>query len=101
MIDEMVGTLKKEQVDDNNKKEYCGTQMDSSDDKRKSLERTVSDLETAIATAEEGIATLKDEIAALEAGIKSLDKFVAEAAEQRKDQSAEYKQLMANDAAAK
>merc|ERR1719210_941487 len=97
----MVDTLKKEQVDDDNKKEYCGTQMDSSDDKKKVLERSVSDLETAIATAEEGIATSKDEIAALEAGIKALDKSVAEATEQRKDQSAEYKELMANDAAAR
>merc|ERR1719264_605000 len=51
MIDEMVATLKKEQVDDDNKKEYCGTQMDSSDDKKKALVRSVSDLESAIATA--------------------------------------------------
>merc|ERR1719361_3408112 len=94
MIDGMIGTLKKEQVDDNNKKEYCGTQMDSSDDKKKALERSVSD-------PEEGIATSKDEIAALQAGIKALDKSVAEATEQRKDQSAEYKELMANDAAAR
>merc|ERR550532_1783137 len=97
----MVGTLKNEQVDDNNKKEYCGTQLDSSDDKKKSLERSVSDLESAIATAEEGIATLKDEIAALEAGIKALDMSVAEATDQRKDESAAYKELMANDAAAR
>merc|ERR1719461_2302906 len=101
MIDEMVELLKEEQVDDNNKKEYCGTQLDSSDDKKKALERSVSDLEAAIGTAEEGIVTLKDEIAALDAGIKALDKSVAEATEQRKDQSAEYKELMANDAAAK
>merc|ERR1719461_2178414 len=101
MIDEMVELLKEEQVDDNNKKEYCATQLDSSDDKKKALERSVSDLEAAIGTAEEGIVTLKDEIAALDAGIKALDKSVAEATEQRKDQSAEYKELMANDAAAK
>merc|ERR1719471_382180 len=101
MVDAMVETLKKEQVDDNNKKEYCDTQMDFSDDKKKALERSVSDLESAIETAEEGIATTKDEIDALETGIKALDKSVAEATEQRKDQSAEYKELMANDAAAK
>merc|ERR1719361_840952 len=49
MIDGMIGTLKKEQVDDNNKKEYCGTQMDSSDDKKKALERSVSDLASLFA----------------------------------------------------
>merc|ERR1719461_1451417 len=101
MIDEMVELLKEEQVDDNNKKEYCATQLDSSDDKKKALERSVSDLEAAIGTAEEGIVTLKDEIAALDAGIKALDKSVAEATEQRKEQSAEYKELMANDSAAR
>merc|ERR1719492_752310 len=75
--------------------------MASSDEKKKTLERSVSDLASAIATAEEGIATLKDEIAAVEAGIKALDKSVADATEQRKDQSAEYKELMANDSAAR
>merc|ERR1719272_341597 len=36
LIDEMVVTLKKEQVADNQKKEYCDTQFDISDDKKKS-----------------------------------------------------------------
>merc|ERR1719450_1832488 len=49
MIDEMVAVLKKEQQDDNDKKEYCAAQFDFSDDKKKSLERSVSDLEKAIA----------------------------------------------------
>merc|ERR1719433_2513203 len=101
MIDAMIETLKKEQVDDNNKKEYCGTQMDFSDDKKKALERSVSDLESAIETAEEALATTKDEIAALEAGIKALDKSVAEATEQRKSENEDYKELMASDSAAK
>merc|ERR1740121_1918782 len=38
---------------------------------------------------------------ALEAGIKALDKSVAEATEQRKAENAEYKDLMANNGAAK
>merc|ERR550537_1920817 len=48
MIDEMVGTLKAEQQDDDDKKEYCQKQFDTSDDKKKSLERSVSDLEATI-----------------------------------------------------
>merc|ERR1719446_1772606 len=56
MIDDMIATLKQEQIDDDNKKEYCGVQADSA-----------------------------DEIAALGAGIKALDKAVAEATEQRKE----------------
>merc|ERR1719277_40009 len=101
MIDDMVALLKKEQDDDEHKKEYCGMQFDVSDDKKKALERTISDEESAIATAKETIATLAEEIAALEAGIKALDKSVAEATEQRKNENAEYKELMAADSAAK
>merc|ERR1719401_2914269 len=97
----MVGTLKKEQTDDDNKKEYCAQQFDSTDDSKKALERTVADAETVIADAEEGVAKVTEEIAALEAGIKALDKQVAEATEQRKEESEEYKALEASDTAAK
>merc|ERR1719235_1962536 len=101
MIDEMVAVLKKEQQDDDDKKEYCATQFDLADDKKKGLERSVSNLEKAITKNKEGIAALADEIAALEAGIKALDKSVAEATEQRKEENAEFTELMASDAAAK
>jgi len=101
MIDEMVDVLKEEQESDDNKKEYCEKQFDVTDDKKKSLERTVSDEDSAIAAAKEGIATLTDEMAALEAGIKALDKSVAEATAQRKEENADFKDLMASDSAAK
>merc|ERR1711976_632430 len=70
MIDEMVATLKTEQTDDDNKKEYCATQFDEADDKKKSLEHSVADLNTAIEDSKEGIATLESEISALESSIK-------------------------------
>merc|ERR1711920_322160 len=101
MIDNMVGILKTEQDDDDHKKEYCAMQFDTSDDKKKALERSISGEEAAIAEAKEAIATLSQEIAALEAGIGALDKAVAEATAQRKDENAEYKALMASDTAAK
>merc|ERR1719346_642276 len=101
MIDEMVAVLKKEQQSDDNKKEYCAKQFDLADDKKKSLERKVSDEEAAIATAEDGIATLTDEMKALEAGIKNLDKSVTEATAQRKEEHVDFKDLMASDSAAK
>merc|ERR1719486_1031976 len=101
MIDEMVVTLKAEQQDDNDKKEYCEMQFDLSDDKKKGLERSVSDLKTAIEKEKEAIAALTSEIAALGDGIKALDKSVAEATEQRKEENEEYTELMASDKAAK
>jgi len=101
MIDSMIETLDKEQVSDNSKKEYCEGQIDHTDDKKKALERSVSDQSVAIANVEEGIAALKDEIAALEAGISSLDKSVAEATEQRQEEHKDFSDLMASDSAAK
>merc|ERR1719453_659202 len=101
MIDEMAEVLKKEQVDDNNKKEYCEVQFDSLDDKKKELERSKSDSEKAIEDSKEAISTLTSEISALEDAIKELDKSVAEATEQRKAENEDFTTLMAQDTAAK
>jgi septal ring factor EnvC (AmiA/AmiB activator) len=101
MIDGMVAQLKVEQGDDEKKKEYCELQFDQTDDMKKSLEQKISDLETSIADAEEGIATTKSELEALSDGINALDKSVTEATEQRKEEHADYTELMANDSAAK
>merc|ERR1712129_66519 len=68
MIDDMISPLKVEQADDDAKKEYCATAFDQADDKKKGLERAVSDLETAIENAKEDIAKLGEEIDALKAG---------------------------------
>jgi predicted nucleic acid-binding Zn-ribbon protein len=101
MIDEMVVNLKKEQQDDDHKKEYCETQLDQADDKRKALEQSIADSETTIKDTEGAIETLAAEIAALNDGIKALDKSVAEATENRKAENAEYKELMTTDTTAK
>merc|ERR1719277_684490 len=101
MIDEMVATLKQEQTDDDDKREYCNVQADKLDDKKKGLERKISDEDTAIENAKESISTLGEEIKALEAGIKALDKAVTEATEQRKEEHAEFNSLIASDSAAK
>merc|ERR1719253_2316490 len=83
MIDGMVATLKTEQADDDDKKEYCAKEFDQAEDKKKSLERSIRDFETVIADTKDGIAKLKEELKALGASIKALDKSVAEATEQR------------------
>ncbi|CAK0881310.1 unnamed protein product [Prorocentrum cordatum] len=101
MIDDMVVLLKREQADDAEKKEYCGSQLDSTDDKKKSLTRQASDLATTIASTEESISSAAEDISALEAGIAALDKSVAEATALRKGEHEEYKALMAADGAAK
>merc|ERR1719183_3308989 len=101
MIDEMVATLKTEQADDDNKKEYCAKEFDLADDKKKELERSISDLEKSIEDANDGIEATKADIEALQKSIKALDKAVAEATEQRKEENEEFTELMASDSAAK
>merc|ERR1719174_2599174 len=100
MIDDLVALLAKEQLDDDDKKAWCETELDTADDKKKDLERSISDLDKAIADAEESVATLKSEIDALEDGIKALDKQVAEATEQRKEEHAEFEEALAANSAA-
>jgi len=101
MIDEMVALLQEEQVQDDDKKQYCEAEIDKTEDKKKSLERKVDDLAKAQEEGQEELATLGDEIEALSDGIKALDKQVAEATENRKEENAEYKEDMANNVAAK
>merc|ERR1719201_1945829 len=100
MIDDMVAVLKKEQTVDDDKKEYCEVQFDTTEDKIKESERTISQLEAKIADTEEGIKVVSDEIQALKDGIFALDKSVYEATETRKEENAEYTQVMAGNTAA-
>jgi len=101
MIDEMVKTLKKEQEDDTQKKEYCASEFDATDDKKKAAEQSISDNEGAITNIEEAIATVTEEMKTLAAGIAELDKAVAEATEQRKEEHEAFTELMAMDSQAK
>jgi len=92
--------LGKEQQDDNDKKEYCETIIDKTEDNLKALELSVSDLGKAIADYKERIGTTADEIEGLEDGIKALDKQVAEATEDRKEEHEENVETLTSDNAA-
>merc|ERR1719506_2142634 len=100
MIDDMVVLLKKEQGDDDDKKEMCEKQLDKAEDDLKVTETTISDLEKEIDDTKESIATLTDEVAALKKGIEELDKMVADATYNRKEENEDYQNLMASDSAA-
>jgi septal ring factor EnvC (AmiA/AmiB activator) len=101
MIDDMVALLKQEQLDDDHKKEYCEGQFDIADDKKKELERKEGKLTAKIEDAKETIATTADEIKTLGKGIADLDKTVAEATDNRKEENSDFKTLFASDSAAK
>jgi len=100
LIDELVVTLKKEQEADTEKKEWCESEIDKTEDNKKVLQNEVSDLETAIDDAKEQITTLKAEIEALDDGIRALDKEVADYTDQRKEEHEEYAETLAANTAA-
>jgi len=101
LIDDLTAALEKEGKDDVAKKEYCAKQFDESDDKKKVIETEVKEHESTIADLSTVPAQLTEEIDALGDGIRELDKSVAEATAQRKEEAAAYGPLMANDATAK
>jgi len=100
LIDELVVTLKKEQEADTEKKEWCESEIDKTEDNKKVLQNEVSDLETAIDDAKEQITTLKTEIEALDDGIRALDKEVGDYTDQRKEEHDEYAETLASNTAA-
>merc|ERR550537_1263355 len=100
LIDELVATLKKEGDADTEKKEWCESEIDKTEDDKKVLQNEISDLETAIDDAKESITTLKAEIEALDDGIRALDKEVADYTEQREEANAEYTETLAGNNAA-
>merc|ERR1719320_1173705 len=100
MIDDMVATLGQEQKDDDVHREYCNNEFDASDDKQRETERRIEDLSHEKEEAETASKNLAGEIQALQAGIAELDKSVAEATEQRKNEHAEYVQTSAENQAA-
>merc|ERR1719191_2019156 len=83
------------------KKEYCVKQIDSVEDEMKILKQEVEDLDALIDETSEKISTVTAEIAALQDGIKQLDKDVAEATENRKEENEDFQALMTSDTAAK
>ena len=65
MIDNLVTLLKKEQVDDDAKKDYCLAEIDKAEETKKELELDISDLHKAIADGERSTNTLTRDRCAL------------------------------------
>jgi len=101
MIDDLVSTLKKQEKDDEDKKAYCTTEMDTTEDKIKNVKGTKTDVESALDDAKESVSSLGDDREALKNGIEDLDKSVADSTAQRKEEHADFMELMTSDTAAK
>jgi len=90
MIDALVVELKKDQATDSEKKDYCEAELAKTDDKKKALGQRASDLETDIDDAKESVSTFTVEIETLSDGIRQMDKEVAVATQNRKEENEDF-----------
>merc|ERR1719456_1334086 len=90
MIDGMNEVLEGEQVKDDSQDVWCLAELDKAKEEAKATEADVGDLSAAIEEQRDAIATTATEIEDLKKGLEELDKDVAEATEQRKDEHEEY-----------
>merc|ERR1719407_346842 len=90
MIDGMVGVLGNEQKDDDAQKGMCVKDLEASEEDKAETESAIATSEAAIDEMTQSSANLAEEIANLQAEVKALDKAVAEATEQRKEEHAEF-----------
>merc|ERR1712136_291094 len=100
MIEEMVGLLKAEQVDDDDKKAYCVQSFDKTEDEAKVLAHQIAGHKDALEDYQEQLSNTETRIAAVQKSISELDDSVAKATEIRQKQHSEFVTLTANNAAA-
>merc|ERR1719191_2448375 len=89
-IDGMVTVLGKEQEDDDTQKDFCDKDLAKSEAEKASTEDAIASSEAAIEEMTASSESLAEEIANLQSDVKALDKAVAEATEQRKEEHGEF-----------
>merc|ERR1719183_163689 len=100
MIDMMVSELKQEQQDDESQKAFCDKDLAKSEATKKELEEGIASSAALIEETQEASETTAAEVKELQAEIKALDKAVAEATEQRKEEHAEFQTFQTENNAA-
>jgi len=90
MVDGMITVLGNEQKDDDSQKDFCVSSLETSEKEKADTESGIAASAAAIEEMTQSSANLADEIAHLQAEVKALDKAVAEATEQRKEEHAEF-----------
>jgi len=100
MVDDMIVILGKEQANDEKHKTFCADEFDKNAEEEAAVTDKIGKLDAGIEETEDELATIADEIGTLSQGIKDLDKAVAQATEQRKEEHAEYVEAMTMNEAA-
>merc|ERR1719262_1592380 len=90
MVDGMVKQLGKEQQDDDSQKQYCDSSIAENEDSKAEVNEQIEASAAAISDMKEQAAQLQAEVDTLHQEIKDLDKAVAQATEQRKEEHADF-----------
>merc|ERR1719163_1473565 len=90
MVDGMITVLGNEQKDDDSQKDFCVSSIETSEKEKADTESAIASSAAAIEEMTQSSANLAEEIANLQAEVKALDKAVAEATAQRKEEHAEF-----------
>jgi len=94
MVDDMVVLLGKQQKEDDKQNTWCAGEFDKSADEEAATKTKLTAVEAAMDEQQDAISTLMEEISTLTASINELDKSVADATEQRKEEHQEYVDTM-------
>jgi len=94
MIDDMVVLLGKDQAGDDKSKTFCEDELEKAEDEDKAAKEKKAMHEATLGEMSDEIEALTESIATLEQDIKDLDKTVAQATEQRKEEHADYLEMM-------
>jgi uncharacterized protein YlxW (UPF0749 family) len=90
MIDGMVAVLGKDQADDEKQKGWCTDEFGKSADDQAAATTTKTQVEAEIAELTDGISELMEAVNTLTSEVAELDKSVADATEQRKEDHAAF-----------
>jgi len=90
ILDDMIAVLHKEEEDDVKQLDWCRTEFDKNDDENKAATSHKEGIDAQIQEQSDSLAQLVDEINNLNQEVKDLDKTVAEATEQRKEEHTNY-----------
>merc|ERR1719214_28805 len=90
MVDGMVEVLEGEQVQDDKQDVWCLDELDKAAEEIKATEVDLEDVRAKIDEGRDALASMASDIEAIKAGLVELDKSVAEATEQRKNEHQEY-----------
>jgi len=90
MVDGMLTLLGKQQAEDDHQREHCKSEFNNAEDEEKAAQDNVAEMQATIVEMTDSVAQLVEQIKSLSDEKMALDKAVAEATEQRKEEHNEY-----------